>query len=40
MMLYQAFTNIYVVDYFVFEEYVTSTWDIIAEKFNSHLKPV
>ena len=32
MILYQLFTNIYVVDYFVFEEFVTSTWDIIAEK--------
>jgi delta14-sterol reductase len=33
MLLYQLFTNIYVVDYFVFEDFVTSTWDIIAEKF-------
>ena len=32
MMLYQLFTNAYVVDYFFFEEFVTSTWDIIAEK--------
>lgn len=33
MLLYQLFTNAYVVDYFVFEDFVTSTWDIIAEKF-------
>jgi Delta14-sterol reductase len=32
MILYQLFTNIYVIDYFFFEEFVTSTWDIIAEK--------
>eukprot|EP00897_Mesotaenium_endlicherianum_P003828 jgi/Mesen1/3473/ME000195S02620 len=33
MALYQAFTAIYVLDYFWFEEYMTSTWDIIAENF-------
>ena len=33
MWLYQAFTAIYVVDYFWFEPYMTSTWDIIAENF-------
>ncbi|KAI3647541.1 hypothetical protein MP228_007762 [Amoeboaphelidium protococcarum] len=33
MVLYQVFTNWYVIDYFLFEEFVTSTWDIIAEKF-------
>lgn len=33
MLLYQLFTNWYVMDYFLFEEFVTSTWDIIAEKF-------
>jgi delta14-sterol reductase len=32
MVLYQCFTNWYIVDYFIFEEYVTSTWDMIAEK--------
>lgn len=33
MLLYQAFTAVYVFDYFWFEEYMTSTWDIIAENF-------
>eukprot|EP01104_Vermistella_antarctica_P005376 TRINITY_DN158_c0_g1_i2.p1 TRINITY_DN158_c0_g1~~TRINITY_DN158_c0_g1_i2.p1 ORF type:complete len:406 (-),score=68.17 TRINITY_DN158_c0_g1_i2:91-1308(-) len=33
MMLYQLFTGAYIIDYFYFEEYMTSTWDIIAEKF-------
>ncbi|KAJ7523549.1 hypothetical protein O6H91_18G053900 [Diphasiastrum complanatum] len=33
MLLYQSFVAIYVLDYFWFEEYMTSTWDIIAEKF-------
>jgi delta14-sterol reductase len=33
MILYQVFTNTYVLDYFFFEEFVTSTWDIIAENF-------
>ncbi|GJP43676.1 hypothetical protein CLOM_g3114 [Closterium sp. NIES-68] len=33
MFLYQVFTAIYVLDYFWFEEYMTSTWDIIAENF-------
>lgn len=32
MLLYQIFTNAYIIDYFVFEEFFTSTWDIIAEK--------
>ncbi|KAL2633385.1 hypothetical protein R1flu_004864 [Riccia fluitans] len=33
MSLFQIFTLIYVLDYFWFEEYMTSTWDIIAEHF-------
>eukprot|EP00271_Cylindrocystis_brebissonii_P008920 TRINITY_DN23450_c0_g1_i1.p1 TRINITY_DN23450_c0_g1~~TRINITY_DN23450_c0_g1_i1.p1 ORF type:complete len:378 (-),score=41.65 TRINITY_DN23450_c0_g1_i1:320-1453(-) len=33
MTLYQVFTAVYVLDYFWHEEYMTSTWDIIAEKF-------
>lgn len=33
MVLYQCFSMIYVLDYFWFEEYMTSTWDIIAENF-------
>eukprot|EP01103_Thecamoeba_quadrilineata_P007562 TRINITY_DN17420_c0_g1_i1.p1 TRINITY_DN17420_c0_g1~~TRINITY_DN17420_c0_g1_i1.p1 ORF type:complete len:392 (+),score=23.94 TRINITY_DN17420_c0_g1_i1:54-1229(+) len=33
MLLYQIFTGSYVLDYFWFEEYMTSTWDIIAENF-------
>eukprot|EP00007_Cunea_sp_BSH-02190019_P000300 CAMPEP_0174230630 /NCGR_PEP_ID=MMETSP0417-20130205/1357_1 /TAXON_ID=242541 /ORGANISM="Mayorella sp, Strain BSH-02190019" /LENGTH=403 /DNA_ID=CAMNT_0015308361 /DNA_START=170 /DNA_END=1378 /DNA_ORIENTATION=- len=33
MALYQAFTMLYVADYFWFEEYMTSTWDIVAEHF-------
>ncbi|CAK9207700.1 unnamed protein product [Sphagnum jensenii] len=33
MALYQAFSAIYVLDYFWHEEAMTSTWDIIAEKF-------
>ncbi|KAI5078357.1 hypothetical protein GOP47_0006028 [Adiantum capillus-veneris] len=33
MILYQAFSMIYVLDFFWFEEYMTSTWDIIAENF-------
>ncbi|MCO5598218.1 hypothetical protein L7F22_052310 [Adiantum nelumboides] len=33
MILYQAFSMIYVLDFFWFEEYMTSTWDIIAESF-------
>ncbi|CAA6667569.1 unnamed protein product [Spirodela intermedia] len=32
MVLYQLFCAIYTVDYFVYEEYMTSTWDIIAER--------
>ncbi|KAF2069838.1 hypothetical protein CYY_008843 [Polysphondylium violaceum] len=31
MILYQIFTFIYAFDYFFFEEYMLSTWDIIAE---------
>ncbi|KYQ92892.1 erg4/erg24 family protein [Tieghemostelium lacteum] len=31
MLLYQIFTFIYAFDYFFFEEYMLSTWDIIAE---------
>jgi len=33
MILYQIFSFIYIFDYFLFEEYMTSTWDIIAEHF-------
>ncbi|XP_078434561.1 delta(14)-sterol reductase-like isoform X2 [Wolffia australiana] len=32
MMLYQLFCALYTIDYFVYEEYMTSTWDIIAER--------
>lgn len=32
MLLYQLFSGLYVLDYFWFEELMTSTWDIIAEK--------
>ncbi|KAI4311318.1 hypothetical protein MLD38_036224 [Melastoma candidum] len=32
MILYQLFCAFYVLDYFVHEEYMTSTWDIIAER--------
>lgn len=32
MILYQLFCALYVLDYFVHEEYMTSTWDIIAER--------
>ncbi|XP_023005820.1 delta(14)-sterol reductase-like [Cucurbita maxima] len=32
MILYQTFCALYVLDYFVHEEYMTSTWDIIAER--------
>eukprot|EP01018_Ginkgo_biloba_P016368 Gb_23634 [translate_table: standard] len=31
MILYQIFSLLYVMDYFWYEEYMTSTWDIIAE---------
>mmetsp|Transcript_27921 Transcript_27921/g.70037 ORF Transcript_27921/g.70037 Transcript_27921/m.70037 type:complete len:366 (+) Transcript_27921:86-1183(+) len=33
MACYQIFTGIYVLDYFFFEENMTSTWDIISENF-------
>eukprot|EP00899_Mesostigma_viride_P017488 jgi/Mesvir1/25740/Mv01920-RA.1 len=33
MLLFQLFTGFYVFDYFWHEEYMLSTWDIIAEKF-------
>jgi delta14-sterol reductase len=33
MALFQSFNFLYVLDYFVFEHYMTSTWDIIAENF-------
>eukprot|EP00741_Cyanophora_paradoxa_P003481 tig00000711_g3381.t1 len=33
MILYQCFTFLYTLDYFFFEPYMTSTWDIIAEHF-------
>ncbi|KAL1187201.1 hypothetical protein V6Z11_A01G233500 [Gossypium hirsutum] len=32
MILYQLFCAFYILDYFVHEEYMTSTWDIIAER--------
>ncbi|KAB5552304.1 hypothetical protein DKX38_009615 [Salix brachista] len=32
MILYQMFCLIYILDYFFYEEYMTSTWDIIAER--------
>ncbi|KAF3441722.1 hypothetical protein FNV43_RR15637 [Rhamnella rubrinervis] len=32
MILYQLFCAFYILDYFVYEEYMTSTWDIIAER--------
>jgi len=33
MLLYQAFSLFYIIDYFYHEERMTSTWDIIAEHF-------
>lgn len=32
MILYQLFSVLYILDYFFYEEYMTSTWDIIAER--------
>ncbi|KAF6150367.1 hypothetical protein GIB67_034066 [Kingdonia uniflora] len=32
MILYQLFCLLYILDYFCYEEYMTSTWDIIAER--------
>lgn len=32
MILYQVFCALYIIDYFFYEEYMTSTWDIIAER--------
>ncbi|XP_057983852.1 delta(14)-sterol reductase isoform X2 [Malania oleifera] len=32
MILYQLFSVIYILDFFFYEEYMTSTWDIIAER--------
>ncbi|CAI0469472.1 unnamed protein product [Linum tenue] len=32
MILYQSFCILYILDYFFYEEYMTSTWDIIAER--------
>ncbi|KAG9160484.1 hypothetical protein Leryth_008860 [Lithospermum erythrorhizon] len=32
MILYQLFCSLYILDYFFHEEYMTSTWDIIAER--------
>ncbi|KAL9675352.1 hypothetical protein QQ045_003554 [Rhodiola kirilowii] len=32
MILFQIFSSLYIVDYFVYEEYMTSTLDIIAER--------
>ncbi|XP_058076473.1 delta(14)-sterol reductase-like [Magnolia sinica] len=31
-ILYQLFSVLYILDYFFYEEYMTSTWDIIAER--------
>lgn len=32
MVLYQILTGLYIIDYFFYEEFMTSTWDIIAER--------
>lgn len=32
MILYQLYCVFYILDYFIYEEYMTSTWDIIAER--------
>ncbi|XP_020089227.1 delta(14)-sterol reductase isoform X1 [Ananas comosus] len=32
VFLYQLFCALYIIDYFVHEEFMTSTWDIIAER--------
>ncbi|VFQ85756.1 unnamed protein product [Cuscuta campestris] len=32
MVLYQIFSGLYILDYFFYEEFMTSTWDIIAER--------
>ncbi|XP_027175673.1 delta(14)-sterol reductase isoform X2 [Coffea eugenioides] len=32
MILYQIFCTLYIIDYFFYEEFMTSTWDIIAER--------
>uniref|UniRef100_M0ZSD1 Delta(14)-sterol reductase n=1 Tax=Solanum tuberosum TaxID=4113 RepID=M0ZSD1_SOLTU len=32
MILYQLFCGLYILDYFFYEEFMTSTWDIIAER--------
>ncbi|XP_072978221.1 delta(14)-sterol reductase [Typha angustifolia] len=32
VILYQIFCAVYVIDYFYYEEFMTSTWDIIAER--------
>nr|GMC86280.1 delta(14)-sterol reductase [Ipomoea batatas]GMC88967.1 delta(14)-sterol reductase [Ipomoea batatas] len=32
MVLYQLFCALYIIDYFFYEEFMTSTWDIIAER--------
>ncbi|PRQ43781.1 putative delta(14)-sterol reductase [Rosa chinensis] len=32
MVLFQLFCALYILDYFIHEEYMTSTWDIIAER--------
>ncbi|KAG8376665.1 hypothetical protein BUALT_Bualt09G0087400 [Buddleja alternifolia] len=32
IILYQLFCLLYILDYFFYEEYMTSTWDIIAER--------
>eukprot|EP00249_Psilotum_nudum_P017410 c26310_g1_i1 orf=442-1566(+) len=33
MILYEVFAMVYILDFFWFEAYMTSTWDIIAERF-------
>ncbi|XP_016469755.1 delta(14)-sterol reductase isoform X2 [Nicotiana tabacum] len=32
IILYQLFCGLYILDYFFYEEFMTSTWDIIAER--------
>ncbi|XP_051132146.1 delta(14)-sterol reductase [Andrographis paniculata] len=32
LILYEVFCLLYILDYFFYEEYMTSTWDIIAER--------
>ncbi|XLT31813.1 hypothetical protein HN873_063105 [Arachis hypogaea] len=37
MILFQIFCALYILDYFVHEQYMTSTWNIIAERLGSML---